>query len=539
MSVLDDIHAQVRQVAEERRLTEDRAFGYWFLEELEDLSQEEAENTIVDGPWDGGRDAVYFNEEDKELRIFQFKYSEDKNYVLQAFADLQNAVVNEQANLRRSEQVTLHVVTILAADQEVRDAQRSALRRIRTWLTRNSMNVQAEIELFDLKKFAQLFEKLYGVDLDVEFKNEPLRINGALLGLLNAANLGKYVDREELLAFNIRKFLGQRKGSVSWDMRETLEDEEKRVHFWAMNNGIVCLCTQFEPRSNGAWHFANFTIVNGAQTINTISKFLERNPIFQDPIWVVAKVIRVNETDIEYATTLTKSSNTQTPTNNKDLRAVDALHKRLEQWLNEYFDLKYIYKRGSRTPRGSWAVTMKDMAQAYVAYWKEEPHVSFGYVARIFGNSDYYGLVFPAAEIGELRERGDQEAIRRFLLDRLVPLGLLRNVRLCIEAGVEQHEQDKKWKSLAYFVLWVYRELFEALPLELSMRVFDQAKAIVEASIDPIFDGLQDFCTNTDKDIPKDLKVAKFKEDLQGRNFLETNWARKARAAIEASAVGA
>src|SRR2546427_5354733 len=137
MSVLDDIHAQVRQVAEERRLTEDRAFGYWFLEELEDLSQEEAENTIVDVPWDGGRDAVYFNEEDKELRIFQFKYSEDKNYVLQAFADLQNAVVNEQANLRRSEQVTLHVVTILAADQEVRDAQRSALRRIRTWLTRN------------------------------------------------------------------------------------------------------------------------------------------------------------------------------------------------------------------------------------------------------------------------------------------------------------------------------------------------------------------------------------------------------------------
>jgi len=318
-----------------------------------------------------------------------------------------------------------------------------------------------------------------------------------------------------------------------------LESGEGRLRFWAMNNGIVCLCTNFGPRSGSAWHFDNFTIVNGAQTVNTISKYLEKNPADQDPVWVVAKVIQVNETDIDYATTLTKSSNTQTPTNNKDLRAVDALHKRLEQWLNEYFDLKYIYKRGSRTPRGSWAVTMKDMAQAHVAYWKEEPHVSFGYVARIFGNSDYYGVVFPAREIGELRERGDQEATRRFLLERLVPLALLRNVRLCIEQSVEQHGQDKKWKSLAYFVLWVYRELFDALPLELSMRTFDQAKAIVEASIDPIFDGLQDFCTNTGKDIPKDLKGAKFKEDLQGRNFLETNWARKARAAIEASAGGA
>ncbi len=114
-SVLEDIRSQVLQVAQDRDLAEDRAFGYWFLEEFEDLSPEEAEIAVVDGPWDGGRDAVHYDDEEQALKIFQFKYSEDKRYVQQAFADIQNAVSNERDNLRRSKQATLYVVTIAAA----------------------------------------------------------------------------------------------------------------------------------------------------------------------------------------------------------------------------------------------------------------------------------------------------------------------------------------------------------------------------------------------------------------------------------------
>src|SRR5947209_1012932 len=248
MSVLNDIRSWVDQVAADRNLAPDRAFGYWFLEEFEDLSSEEAEIAIVDGPWDGGRDAVYLDEDNQVLKIFQFKYSENRTYVAQAFTDLQNAIANEQENLQRSRDVLLYVVTIASGDQELREAARNALRRIRTWLTRNHIRVDVDIELFDLKKFAQLFERLYGVDLEIKFIKPPIRVNGALLGLLDASNLAPHVARDELFAFNIRKFLGLRKRSVSWEMNESLEDEEKRPRFWALNNGIVCLCTNQQPR---------------------------------------------------------------------------------------------------------------------------------------------------------------------------------------------------------------------------------------------------------------------------------------------------
>ena len=43
------------------------------------------------------------------------------------------------------------------------------------------------------------------------------------------------------------------------------------------------------------------------------------------------------KTIIDKAIKLTKTSNTQTPTNNKDLRAVDILHKRLRDWFKKIF----------------------------------------------------------------------------------------------------------------------------------------------------------------------------------------------------------
>ncbi len=63
MSVLEEITGEVDSVAAERGLAAPRAFGFYFLEEVEEFSQEEAESMVVDGPWDGGRDAVFFDEE--------------------------------------------------------------------------------------------------------------------------------------------------------------------------------------------------------------------------------------------------------------------------------------------------------------------------------------------------------------------------------------------------------------------------------------------------------------------------------------------
>jgi len=90
-----------------------------------------------------------------------------------------------------------------------------------------------------------------------------------------------------------------------------------------------------------------------------------------EAIWVVCKTMKVAPTDLDMAIKLTQTSNTQTPVSGKDLRAVDQIHVRLENWLDD-LGVIYTYRRGGRSPRGADVVQMKDLAQACVACWRED-----------------------------------------------------------------------------------------------------------------------------------------------------------------------
>lgn len=120
MSVLDDIQGQVAEITASHALGADfKGFAYWYLEEIEDFGQEEAEELVVDGAWDRGRDAVHIDEEQRKLTIYQFKYSDNLQYVAGAFTDIQNGVQAEQASLTTVDSLRLVVVTTANADQEL------------------------------------------------------------------------------------------------------------------------------------------------------------------------------------------------------------------------------------------------------------------------------------------------------------------------------------------------------------------------------------------------------------------------------------
>ncbi|WP_297093167.1 hypothetical protein [Thermococcus sp.] len=151
---------------EKKNLDEYMAFGYWFLEEVEDLSEEDAELTILDGPWDQGRDAVYFDEENEILKIYQFKYSTEPSYVLSAFKDIQRAIQAEHnldtSPIHRAKMLRLYVVTLADANEKVREEYKKTRKRIRTWLTKHGYNLDADIEIFDLKNLLKCLKKYTG-----------------------------------------------------------------------------------------------------------------------------------------------------------------------------------------------------------------------------------------------------------------------------------------------------------------------------------------------------------------------------------------
>jgi len=513
MGLIDEIKAETQEIASERGLSEDKAFGYWFLEKYEDLSPEEAEDTITDGPWDRGRDAVYVDEDNKVLKIYQFKYSEDPSYVRGALTDLQNGVIAEENRLKDVDALDLIVVTLASADQIIEDLK-GVRRRIKNWLTRHKYNVDLRLEVIDLKRFRELSERLFGVDVTLTWRAKHIEGESAIIGLLDASGLQNVIGRDELFSFNIRRFLGFHKGSVSWKMRETLKDEEQRDSFWILNNGIVCLCTSFEPKDDRT-DFKNFTIVNGAQTINTIIKFLEENPAVEEPIWVVAKVLKVREEEIDWAAKITESSNTQTPTSTRDLKAVDRSHMWIESQLRDEFNLSYLYKRGQRGGRDS--VRMKDLAQAYVAFWCQEPHVAFARPGQIFAREEYYEEVFPPAQIEELKERGDRTRRREFLLLRLLPWKIVLKGRDFIRSKTGPGTlYDKKFRSLTYHMTWIYSELLEEeLCREGVSKVYSKIDKILDKTLDQLFEALCDFFINRGTEIPRSLKSEHAQNELR------------------------
>lgn len=514
MALIDDIKREVQTIGQERELADDRAFGYWFLESYEDLSPEDAEGIVIDGPWDQGRDAVNDDEDDRSKTIYQFKYSEDLNYVARALTDVQRGLIAERDTLADKDTVNLRIITIATADTNLLNEKKRVERQVRHWLKSNGYLADATIELIDLKRFLELAERIYGVDLALNWQVKNVIDGRYLVGLADARGFVDYIDRDELFSFNIRKFLGLREGSVSWKIKGSLENPGKREKFWVLNNGIVCLCTAMTP-SDSAVNFTNFTIVNGAQTIKTVSKFLEDNPTVDEPIWVLTKVLRVSEDDIRQAAEITASSNTQNPTSTRDIRATDIAHSRIQEWLQSEFDLAYIFKRGIGQAHEN-SVKMKDLAQAWISFSREEPHVSFARPGQIFKQDLYYNEVFPPDYIQDLSAHGGTAQIRAFLLQRLIPWKLSLSIRNYLKSHTGgTATPDKKYRSLTYHITWMYRKILEERLAD-SELVYQRLDEVLTTSIEPLFERILTYLEDKeDFNVPKTLKTKVGKEKLE------------------------
>lgn len=535
MTVQDEIRKEVADIAKTYDLKDDRAFAYWYLEEFEELSHEDALETVVDGPWDGGRDAVYEDDGASALRIYQFKYSDDKEYVLKGFSDLQRGLQAEEARVGRFSEVRLILVTILAADPDFVDVQKRVQRLARSWLTRKGFkDCEAIVEVVDLNRFAQLLDVIYGVRVDLTYQGTPTDLGDSVVGIVNARPLAPFADVGALFGFNIRNFLGVRTRSVNSEIKASLGLDSDRPVFWKLNNGIVCLCTDYRKLEDGGYSFENLTVVNGAQTTSTMARYLEENPADDaDPVWVVAKILKVNPDAVDLAIRLTSTSNRQTPASSKDLRAVDPLHRTLKEWFGKHYGLTYVYRRGDRGRRGEPNLQMKDLAQSYIAYWSELPHVAFSRAGTIFTSEDLYSQVFPKYDIKHLDSVGTESEIRSFLSERAIPYRILLGVRAKIAEKVRDGRADKKWRSLTYHCVWAYRRMFDAEHVIVDEALLGKIDKIVDASSSDVFNGLTDFLNMKGSEIPRALKSPGAKDDFLSGRFLENSRVLDARAAIK------
>ena len=212
MSIIEIIKEKVQEIARSRNLQDHEAFGYYFLEDHEDLSQEEAEKVILDGPWDRGRDAVYYDDENGILKIYQFKYSENPSYVEQALIDIQRGIEAEERTGRlkgKKEEikgVDLIIVTIASINESLRKKAKKCEKSIKKWLKDRGYDIECNVELIDLARFRELFEKIRGVDVTLRWQVKNIVGGGnAIIGLLDARGLAEIIDHEELFRYKYQK----------------------------------------------------------------------------------------------------------------------------------------------------------------------------------------------------------------------------------------------------------------------------------------------------------------------------------------------
>jgi AIPR protein len=73
-------------------------------------------------------------------------------------------------------------------------------------------------------------------------------------------------EKDSLFAHNIRSFMGKR---ANKEIVETAKS--KPSEFYYFNNGVSGICTEIEDRGKNIFRFHNFQIINGAQTVGSLS----------------------------------------------------------------------------------------------------------------------------------------------------------------------------------------------------------------------------------------------------------------------------
>lgn len=517
-----DFKERIAEIAKERELDESRAFAFFFLEDIEDLSEEESDQSITDGPWDGKIDAFYEDSENARLVFYQFKFSDNPAYAVGGIDDLVEAVRSNFVSTKRvlkikdkeidlNEIKTLRICLVASAKldeifgQKRKDYESHKRHNLEEFLKEHNFPMDAEFEIIDYYKIDELYTGARGVpEVELSISKDAIKIPvdeklEMIVAFLKGEELAKlcmdYGD--DLFESNVRRFLGLRKRSVNYEIMLTLESPERKF-FKLYNNGIVAICRDFGLEQDKL-KAERFAIVNGAQTVNVLRKAYEKNFALPD-VFVLAKIIKTESPEIGLR--VARTANSQNPTNARDLRSLDKIHEQLEDILGK-FGYTYVYKRGIGAKGNK--IKMKELAQSYVAFYVGKPYISYSRVQQIF-SSDFYDEVFDYNRVNEAITQGS-DSIEKLAIRYLLPYQLLRLIK-------EQFKEKEKRPidpAFTYHILWILGAVYDRKiqeKLEKVDALTDYAQKVI---FYPYFDKVCDefkACIKYSRDvsIPRSLK---------------------------------
>ncbi len=196
---------------------------------------------------------------------------------------------------------------------------------------------------------------------------------------------------ENAFSDNVRLYLKD-KTNVNNNIKNTALDETERAKIFFYNNGITITCEKidYQGSRNPVITLRDLQVVNGGQTIHALRSAFEEKQDGFDNITLLCKIFETN--NIEFKNKIAEYTNSQNPVSDRDIRSVDSIQIKLEQ---DFMLLGYSYARKKfqhEDVEKSKRIDAEKLGQALMAFCLEMPAEAKNKKSLIFGEK--YDLLF-------------------------------------------------------------------------------------------------------------------------------------------------
>lgn len=361
----DKLGKELDAIKKETGLAPSRGFIYWFIKAYHRSSKDDALKSLTDKPNDKTVDAIYVDDPNQRIFVYQSKYTVHGNDTTFSSDDLRVFSIvakyfkdnASESSIYRQANDAVKIRLNYALECYNNKGYKLELFFITTHKDNpNSLSEIKEIEpTLNLSVFA--FQKIKNLFLDWEedaipripevsikispnevFIKEKSNTSKSFIVTIPSENLIDLYQKygEILFARNVREFLKETK-NANQAMKKTLKNRPEM--FWYFNNGITIICEKASYDSEGACiKVTNPQIINGGQTTRMIYGTKVKTAE------VLARIIEIPEDEKgrEMVHDVIVANNTQSPVKWIDLRSNHPYQVALQREMEK---VGYFYQR--------------------------------------------------------------------------------------------------------------------------------------------------------------------------------------------------
>jgi hypothetical protein len=351
------------------------------------VTLEFAANSVTDGFGDNGIDAIYFDTNNYILYLVQSKWISDGNgsvdregiqKFLKGVKDILNArlerfntkVQNKSIIINRALDDARIKISLIMTYTGIQPIHSDLMQDINDFL--DELNDPTELVTFKSERQRDIYNTISQgaqgapIDIDVSISEwgqvrEPYQ---AFYGQVSALDVVSWYDTNQTRLFdpNIRVFLGDT--TVNENIISSVKSEPQHIFYY--NNGITALCSSIRKkpiggntRESGIFEVKGLRIVNGAQTVGSLSKSKNDNIDQLSLANVFVRFISLDQCPENFEKNVTRNNNTQNRIDKRDFVSLDPEQERLKTELSlEAID--YVYKSGERIINHSKGFDLED-----------------------------------------------------------------------------------------------------------------------------------------------------------------------------------